>query len=193
MDLITWYGLSPSKSLGAQRKLSHITKAPPAEMEKVYEDWLATNYCVRSWLINSIEERISSVIFLPIAKPIWDMLHELYGHEKNISHIFELYEQLFSLQQGDYSVTELNTTLHGILYEIDIHQPLLLDMIKLREYCEGLAVAKFMSALHPEISNQIGGHQGRALDSGKDKCAHCGRTNHPSDKCWKKFSKPKWA
>ncbi|KAG8373563.1 hypothetical protein BUALT_Bualt11G0037500 [Buddleja alternifolia] len=225
--------------LGAQRKLSHITKAPPAETDKGYEDWLTADYCVRSCLINSIEERISSsVVFLPTAKRIWDMLHELYGNEKNISRVFELYEQLFSLQQGDHSVTELYTTLHGILDELDIHQPLLLDLIKLHEYREGLAVAKFMSALRPKISNQIrgqifggdvvpslsstfsralrvstatplpfsapltsdqsamavmGGRRGRALDSGKEKCAHCGRTNHPSDKCWKKFGKPEWA
>ncbi|KAG8381702.1 hypothetical protein BUALT_Bualt05G0000200 [Buddleja alternifolia] len=106
--------------LGAQRKLSHITKAPPAETDKGYENWLAADYCVRSWLINSIEERISSSV-------------------------------------GDHSVTELYTTLHGILDELDIHQPLLLDLIKLREYREGLAVAKFISALRPEISNQIRG------------------------------------
>lgn len=33
-------------------------------------------------------------------KEIWDTTKEVFGNEKNISQIFELYKHLFTLQQG---------------------------------------------------------------------------------------------
>ena len=87
-----------------------------------------------------MEEHISSIIFLPTAKRIWDLLHELYYHKKYISRVFEQYEQLVSLQQGELSITELYTTLHVVMDELDIHQLLVLDEVKLKEYHEGVYV-----------------------------------------------------
>lgn len=37
--------------------------------------------------------------------------------------------------------------------ELDVHQPLVLDVTTLREYREGLVVAKFLSALRLEIAS----------------------------------------
>jgi len=52
-----------------------------------------------TWLLNSLEKKISiSVMFLTIAKEMWDTLKVMYGNEKNPSRMFEIYEKLFDLK-----------------------------------------------------------------------------------------------
>lgn len=58
---------------------------------------------------------------------IWDTLKEVYNNEKNISRVFELYERLFTLEQGEMSIMAYYSVLHGILDELEIHQPLVID------------------------------------------------------------------
>ena len=59
------------------------------------------------WLLNSLEEKISgSVIFLTTAKEMWHTLKLIYGNEKNLSRVFEIYKRMFELRQGDRSVPE---------------------------------------------------------------------------------------
>jgi len=53
---------------------------------------------VMTWLLNSIEEKISSVMFLTTIKKMWDILRVMYENEKNPSRVFEIYERLFELQ-----------------------------------------------------------------------------------------------
>ena len=67
-----------------------------------YEDWLASNYGVITWLVNIMEPEISkSVVMLSTVKKIWDTLKATYAHEKNIARVAKLYNQFFALQQGD--------------------------------------------------------------------------------------------
>lgn len=68
----------------------------------------------------------ADVMFLRTAKEIWDTLREIYANEKNISRVFELYEQLFILRMGDMSVPEYCSTLRGISDELDVISLLLL-------------------------------------------------------------------
>jgi len=54
-----------------------------------------------TWLLNSLEEKISdSVMFLTTAKDMLDTLEMMYGNEKNLLRVFEIYEILFELTQG---------------------------------------------------------------------------------------------
>ena len=58
-----------------------------------------------TWLPNRLEEKIScSIMFLTTAKKMWNTLKEMYENEKNLSRVFEIYERLFELKQGDRSV-----------------------------------------------------------------------------------------
>jgi len=60
-----------------------------------------------TWLLNNLEKNINgSVMFLPTAKKMWDTLKVMYGKEKDPSRVFEIYERLFELKQGDKSVAE---------------------------------------------------------------------------------------
>ena len=63
------------------------------------------------------------MILRPVKK-IWDTLKQMYGYEKNISRVFEVYEQIFTLKMGDSSVQNHFGSLRAFLDELDLYQPL---------------------------------------------------------------------
>ena len=109
----------------AHRKLKHFTHPPPDSKDAAYEDWCADDAAIVSWLGNSMESAVAhGVMLLRPAKKIWDTCRLTYGHEKNISRGFEVYEQLFTLHQGDRFVQEHFTLLRALLDELEMYQPL---------------------------------------------------------------------
>ena len=60
------------------------------------------------------------VMILRPAKTIWDTLNTTYGHEKNSSRVFKIYEQIFILRQGDRLVQEHFTVLQRLIDELKI-------------------------------------------------------------------------
>ena len=111
---------------------------------------------VISWMLNSMDEGIArSVTMLKFAKKIWDTLRSTYGNEKNIARVCEIYEQLFTYKQGDRLVQDFYNTLRTLLNELEVYQPLVTDIFKMREYREELAVAIFLAGLQPDLANQI--------------------------------------
>ncbi|XP_020265126.1 uncharacterized protein LOC109840777 [Asparagus officinalis] len=109
-----------------------------------------------TWLLNSTEPQISSsVMFLTTAKEMWDCLKIMYGNEKNVSRVFEIYERLFALKQGDRSVPDFFGELKGLIDELEMHQPALADAATLLGYHRDLAVSKFLSGVHPTLQSQV--------------------------------------
>ena len=78
-----------------------------------------------SWLVNSMEPMVArGVMILKPAKKIWNTLKQMYGYEKNISKVFEVYEQIFTLKMRDSSVQDHFGSLQALLDEFDLYQPL---------------------------------------------------------------------
>ena len=88
-------------------------------------------------------------------KKIRDTLRLTYGHEKNISRVFEVYEQLFTLRQDDRSVQEHFTLLRSLLNDLEIYQPWTAEITQMKQYREELAVAMYLFSLNPDLSSQI--------------------------------------
>ena len=85
--------------LRAHKKIKHITQDPPNIKALEYEDWLASDYGVITWLVNSMKLEISrGVVMLLTTKKIWNTLKVTYAYKKNIARIIELYDQFFALQ-----------------------------------------------------------------------------------------------
>jgi len=85
------------------------------------------------WLLNSLEEKISgSVMFFTTVKEMWDTLKVMCSNEKNPSRVFEIYERLFELKQGDRSVPEFYKELKSLIDELEMHQPAVIDAATLR-------------------------------------------------------------
>ena len=58
-------------------------------------------------MVNSMEPSVArDMMILRPAKKNWDTLKQLYGYEKNISLVFEIYEQIFTLRMGDSSIQD---------------------------------------------------------------------------------------
>lgn len=111
-----------------EEKLRTYFEGPPSEKDSTCPDWLANDYCIITWLLNRVEKNVSfGVIFLKTANKIWNTLKEVYGNEKNIFRVFELYEHLFTPKQGDISVSKYHFELRETLGELDIYQPLVID------------------------------------------------------------------
>lgn len=82
-------------SVGAQKKLKHHLEDPTNEKDpaysaySAYSDWLASDCCVITWLLNNMDEKVSSdVMFLKVVKDIWFTL-KVYGNEKE--HLTSLF------------------------------------------------------------------------------------------------------
>ena len=79
--------------VAAYRKIRHLTHPPPDMKDATYGDWYANDSAVVSWLVNSMESNVvRGVMMLRPVKKIWYTLNTTYGHEKNISRVFEVYE-----------------------------------------------------------------------------------------------------
>lgn len=74
---------------------------------------------------------------------------------RNISRVFELfelYERLFTLKQGDIGFRVLSYT-RGTLAAI--HQTLVTVLRTLQEYRQDLVVIKFLFRLHPSLLTHV--------------------------------------
>jgi len=79
------------------KQLAHLLQNPLATSDLTYVTWLPRDYSMMTWLLISLEEKISgSVMFLTTAKEMWDTLKVIYGNEKNPSRVFEIYERCLS-------------------------------------------------------------------------------------------------
>ena len=93
-------------------------------------------------------------MFLSTAKEMCDILKVMYENEKNPSRVFEIYERLFELKQGDRSVPEFYGELKSLIDDLEMHQ-LVTDATILTEYRQDLAVSKFLSGLSPSLRSHL--------------------------------------
>ena len=71
----------------AQKKMKYQTDHPPDTQDSGYDDLLANNCCAMTFLFNSMDEKVSTDVFLRVAKEIWDTLKDMYVNEKNTLRI----------------------------------------------------------------------------------------------------------
>ena len=74
---------------------------------------------------------------------------------RKIFPIYEIYEQIFTIHQADRSIQDYFMSLHALMDELEIYQPFVADISKIRGYYDELSVAAFMFGLKPELGSQI--------------------------------------
>ena len=90
-------------------KLGYLTDdiKEPAKTNSNYAIWDAENSMIMAWLVNSIEEEISSnYMCYPNAKALWDNITQMYSDLGNQSQIYELQLKLGDIRQGENSITK---------------------------------------------------------------------------------------
>ncbi|GMY05189.1 UBN2_3 domain-containing protein [Fagus crenata] len=123
----------------------------PIDATKIPQ-WLKEDAQIMTWLWNNLESDVfNNVSYLKSSKDIWYTLHLMYSFEENTTRIHELYQDMFSLQQGDCSIKEYFSLLQGMWDELNVYQPLSTDLQKQQQYREEFRVGKFLSGLKPDF------------------------------------------
>ena len=72
-------------------KIGYLTgeKKEPAPEDPLYPTWDAENSMVMTWLVNSMEEDISSnYMCYHTAKELWENIHQMYSDLGNQSQVY---------------------------------------------------------------------------------------------------------
>lgn len=95
-------------------KIGYLTgeKKAPAADDANYAIWDVENSMVIAWLVNSMEEDITSnYMNYPTTKELWDCIHQIYSDLGNQSQVYELQIQLGEIRQNEDNVTKYIHTL----------------------------------------------------------------------------------
>ena len=74
-------------------KIGYLTgdRKAPAPEDPAYATWDAENSMVMTWLVNSMDEDISSnYLCYSMAKELWDNVNQMYSDLGNQSQVYEL-------------------------------------------------------------------------------------------------------
>ncbi|XP_025653147.1 uncharacterized protein [Arachis hypogaea] len=157
---------SATLSLNAKNKLQFIdgTLVKPERNDPSFGAWDRCNTFVLSWLHRSLSpEILQSVLWCNNAYELWmDLKHRF--DQGDLFRIADLEEELFSLRQGELTITSYYTKLKSIWEELDEFRPIAmcsclhncecgknLEMIK--EYREQSHVIRFLRGLNDQYAN----------------------------------------
>lgn len=100
--------------------LTGETKEPAAD-DTTYPTWDAENSMVMTWLVNSMEEDISSnFMCYHTAKELWDNINQMYSNLGNQSQVYELTLKLEEIRQGEDTVTKYFNSLKRLWQDLDL-------------------------------------------------------------------------
>ena len=100
--------------------LTGETKEPAAD-DATYPTWDAENSMVMTWLVNSMEEDISSnYMCYHTAKELWDNINQMYSDLGNQSQAYELTLKLGEIRQGENTVTKYFNSLKRLWQDLDL-------------------------------------------------------------------------
>ncbi|XP_057440407.1 uncharacterized protein LOC130732361 [Lotus japonicus] len=113
-------------SLMTKNKLGFVdgTIGEPPQDHPVLPYWQRCNMMVLSWLIKSMNVEIAqSILWRDKAADVWKELRERFS-QADLFRISELQEEIFSIKQGDSSVSKFYTSMKTLWDELDILNPL---------------------------------------------------------------------
>ncbi|XP_068474622.1 uncharacterized protein [Phaseolus vulgaris] len=141
-------------ALISKNKMGFLTGAviEPALIDPLYPTWERCNTLIMSWLFNSLSQPITqSVIFFESAIAIWNDLKERFS-QGDLLRIAELQETIYSLKQGDCSVSEYYTSLKSLWEELDNYRPFLPCTYSVKMYHQQDFIIRFLKGLEDRFS-----------------------------------------
>nr|XP_027189399.1 uncharacterized protein LOC101503854 [Cicer arietinum] len=118
-------------TLRSKNKLGFVTGAlpRPPNIDRLSIAWDRCNTMLMSWITNSLEREIAqSVMWMESVSEIWAELRERY-HQGDVFRISDLQEEIYSLRQGDSSITSYYTKLKQLWQELEIFVLYLLVLV----------------------------------------------------------------
>ncbi|XP_078433700.1 uncharacterized protein LOC144704992 [Wolffia australiana] len=193
--------------LNAHGLRHHLTDPSPRESDRDYLEWSRLESAVCSWLISSVATQIMEPLSMTRpARALWLKLETMYANKSNplVLDLDTLRRYRDELRAGAF--------LSGLRPELaDMIRGQVLGGSRVLPTEEIFAAAlRVQDSLPSSQSSQpietsaltaSGGASrasGKGASSGRTRtsyppCKYCGKTSHPSEKCWKEFGKPAWA
>ncbi|KAJ9693491.1 hypothetical protein PVL29_012321 [Vitis rotundifolia] len=120
---ITTIRLNGDNFLRWSQSMGYLTgeKKAPAVDDPNYAIWDAENSMVMTWLVNSMEEDISSnYMRYPTTQELWENVNQMYSDLGNQSQIFELTLKLGEIRQEADNITKYFNSLKRIWQDLDL-------------------------------------------------------------------------
>ncbi|XP_074364949.1 uncharacterized protein LOC141705998 [Apium graveolens] len=201
-------------------KIGYLTgeTKKPASTDLTYSTWDAENSMVMTWLVNSMDEDISSnYMCYSTAKDLWDNVTEMYSDLKNQSQIYELTLKLGELRQREDTVTRKTVEayriykfLAGLNVEFEEVRARIIGRTPLPSISEVFAeVRREESRRHVMLGKNIISqaensalasvditahkavvHKKRTEEKPRIWCDFCNKPRHTRETCWKIHGKP---
>ncbi|KAL5724121.1 hypothetical protein ACHQM5_007422 [Ranunculus cassubicifolius] len=138
--------------LKGKKKLKYLTDDPPNSKDPTYDDWGCEDAIVMGWLWHSMEAHIATTVeFCETSKSIWNSLNESFSHQSNVSRVYELYEQIFSMKQGDKSLPEYYSTMKNLWEQLLQHCPFTADLKVQKKHWEEFTIATLLCGLNSSL------------------------------------------
>ncbi|XP_072084592.1 uncharacterized protein [Arachis hypogaea] len=172
-------------ALKSKNKLAFIdgTLPKPPVDDPLFEAWDCCNTFVVSWIHLSLSSDIAqSVMGNGIAKDLWQELKNRF-YQGDVFKIAELQEKLFSIKQGDLSVTHYFTKLKGIWEDLETFRPL--PQCNCTPKCTCVFdTSRGRGRGRRGLGRGPGGRGSSKL------CAYCSKIGHLIDTCYRKHGMP---
>ena len=94
---------------------------------------------------------------ITLNKAAWDEWAHMYRYVSNISHVFDVYDQLFLVKNFRHYLQDNYTLVYELLNRLELYQMHTKDITTQCCYHEKLSVAIFLVRLNPLISFEIQG------------------------------------
>lgn len=141
--------------LGARSKLGHITGtiSKPTEKDANYDEWVANDLGVMSLICNLMEPAIYEIFaYSSSAQELWDSLHEMYGNPNNSSRIFEIQQNLVTLnQESGQPIVEHFGKMKQLWEELRLHRPPAATVNEYMKREEQDRIFRLLASLTPEF------------------------------------------
>ena len=144
--------------LNAHGLQHHLTDPSPKESDPEYLEWSRLESAVCSRLISSVATQIMEPLSMTRpARALWLKLETMYANKSNVRQTVRLYEELFACRQGTRTLQSYYGSVDAIFTNLELYQPLVLDLDILRRYRDELRAGAFLSGLRLELADIIRG------------------------------------
>ncbi|KAF3777146.1 hypothetical protein EJ110_NYTH46591 [Nymphaea thermarum] len=138
-------------SIKGHKKKHVIEEEEPLTKTGKYSTWEENNNIVMSWIMNSMQAHITPTIaYYTSAKHMWEFLKQTYSHDKNMSKVLQVEEELLKLQQGDTDLARYFASVKSAYERLKALHPPCQSCYK--THFEQHMVAKFLAGLSPDFA-----------------------------------------
>uniref|UniRef100_A0A6N2KKL2 Integrase catalytic domain-containing protein n=1 Tax=Salix viminalis TaxID=40686 RepID=A0A6N2KKL2_SALVM len=143
-------------ALGGRSRLGFINgkdKAPDSNSSD-FENWLAKDQMVMSWILNSMERNIAEIFsYYQSSLELWEAVKDMYGNQNNSARIFQIQQDIAKLHQNGQPFVNLLSRLKSLWNELEVYRPHSVDPTVLRNRTEEDQIFQLLASLGSEFED----------------------------------------